>query len=224
MFSSLFAALLVDFESTFHRREFLIYVSLITFFWIFISINLLLDVHSLFFQHPIKTHEETIRQQSTQFALDFLNNVSGNYRYQTFGYNRPIGEIYFYSKLPTLDTDYFTGRTIVWIRDLGVSEIDQIKDEKLLNVFINHTVKYSIKYVITFDDFYFDYFQSRGWNLINQKKFQSKKVAIWENPENIEEVKFDRENYKLINYLRGILPPTLLLVFLLFLIKTKLRW
>jgi hypothetical protein len=223
IFLSLCAALLPKFEIILFNRRFPFHALLTIPLFMFISLNLLLDVHSLFFGDEIKRSDKNIRDKYTKFALDYLNNIEGNYRYQTFGYDRPIGEIYFYSKLPTLDTDYFTGRTISWIRELGIDEIDQIKDKNILDVFLNHTVDYSIKYVITFDDFYFNYFQSKGWNLVNQNIFEGKKVAIFENPENVEEVKFSKESYGFINYLRGILPLALLTTFLIIVLKTKIQ-
>jgi hypothetical protein len=214
LFISLFASFLPKLEVTLNRRRIPIYALLTTILWIIISFKLLLESHSIFFQDPIKTYDKNIRSQYTNFALEFLNNVSGNYRYQTFGYGRPIGEIYFYSRLPTLDTDYFTGRTIDWIREMGIDEIDQIKNKTLLDIFLTYATNYSVKYMITFDDFYFDYFKSKGWKPLSQKTFELKKVAIWENPENVEEVKYEKEKYELINYCRGILPLALLFVFI----------
>jgi hypothetical protein len=223
IFLSLCAVLLPKFEIIFFNRKFPVHALLTIPLLIFVSLNLLLDVHSLFFGDVIKRSDKNIRVQYTKFALDYLNNIEGNYRYQTFGYDRPIGEIYFYSKLSTLDTDYFTGRIINWIRELGIDEIDQIKDKNMLDAFLNHTTDYSIKYVITFDDFYFNYFQSKGWKLVNQNIFGGKKVAIFVNPENVEEVKISKESYGFINYLRGILPLALLTTFLIIVIKTKIQ-
>jgi hypothetical protein len=221
LFISLFASFLPKLEVTLNRRRVPIYALLTIIFWIIISFKLLIESHLIFFQDPIKTYDKSIRPEYTNFALEFLNNVSGNYRYQTFGYGRPIGEIYFYSRLPTLDTDYFTGRTIDWIREMGIDEIDQIKNKTLLDIFLTYATNYSVKYVITFDDFYFDYFKSKGWKLLSQKTFELKKVAIWENPENVEEVKSEKEKYELINYCRGILPFALLFVFIF--IKSYLK-
>jgi hypothetical protein len=221
LFISLFASFLPKLEVTLNRRRVHIYALLTIIFWIIISFKLLIESHSIFFQDPIKTYDKSIRPEYTNFALEFLNNVSGNYRYQTFGYGRPIGEIYFYSKLPTLDTDYFTGRTIDWIREMGIDEIDQIKNKMLLDIFLTYATNYSVKYVITFDDFYFDYFKSKGWKLLSQKTFELKKVAIWENPENVEEINYEKEKYELINYCRGTLPLALLFVFIF--IKSYLK-
>jgi MFS family permease len=221
LFISLFASFLPKLEVTLNRRRVPIYALLTIIFWIIISFKLLIESHLIFFQDPIKTYDKSIRPQYTNFALEFLNNVSGNYRYQTFGYGRPIGEIYFYSRLPTLDTDYFTGRTIYWIREMGIDEIDQIKNKTLLDIFLTYATNYSVKYVITFDDSYFDYFKSKGWKLLSQKTFELKKVAIWENPENVEEVKSEKEKYGLINYFRGILPLALLFIFIF--IKSYLK-
>jgi hypothetical protein len=223
LFTLLFVSFLPELEVTFNRRRVPIYALLTAILWIMVSFKLLLESHSIFFQDPIKTYDKSIRPQYTKFVLEFLNNVSGNYRYQTFGYGRPIGEIYFYSRLPTLDTDYFTGRTIDWIRELGVDEIDQIRNKTLLNIFLNYATNYSVKYVITFDDFYFDYFKSKGWKLLNQNSFELKKVAIWENPENVKEVKFEKEKHGLINYLRGTFPLSLLVVFIFIVIKFQFK-
>ena len=223
LFSLMFAASLPQIEIRFKKWKFPISTILILSIWIAASINLLLETHSIFFQDPIKTYDKNIRQQYTQFALNFLNNVSKNYRYQTFGYGRPIGEIYFYSKLPTLDTDYFTGRKIEWIRESGIDEIDQVGDEKFLDVFLSRATNYSIKYIITFSDFYSDHLQSKGWKVISQESFGSKKVIIWENPENVNEIRFEKEKYGLINYLRGILPLTLLSIFIFAIIKFQIK-
>jgi hypothetical protein len=221
LFISLFASFIPKLEVTLNRRRIPIYALLTIIFWIIISFKLLIESHLIFLQDPIKTYDKSIRPQYTNFALEFLNNVSGNYRYQTFGYGRPIGEIYFYSILPTLDTDYFTGRTIDWIREMGIDEIDQIKNKTLLDIFLTYVSNYSVKYVITFDDFYFDYFKSKGWKLLSQKTFELKKVAIWENPENVEVINYEKEKYMLINYFRGILPLALLFVFIF--IKSYLK-
>jgi hypothetical protein len=223
LFISLFASFLPKLEVTLNRRRIPIYALLTTTLWIIISFKLLLESHSIFFQDPIKTYDKSIRPQYTNFALEFLNNFYGNYRYQTFGYGRPIGEIYFYSRLPTLDTDYFTGRTIYWIREMGIDEIDQIRNKTLLDIFLNYATNYSVRYVITFDDFYFDYFNSKGWRLLDQKTFEWKKVAIWENPENVKEVKFEKEKHGLINYLRGTFPLALLIVFIFIVIKFQFK-
>jgi len=222
IFISLFSALLPELWIILNKKKIPIY-AVLPILWVIISYKTLLYTHSLFFQDPIKTHDKSVRLQSTSFILDFLNNIDGEYRYQTFGYGRPIGEIYFYSKMPTLDTDYFTGRTIQWIRELGVDEIDQVRDKELLNIFVDYATNYSVKYAITFDDFYFNYFRHRGWKLLTQRDFGGKKVAIWENPENLKEIAFEKEKYGLLNYLRGTLPLALLITFVFFLIRSKLQ-
>jgi MFS family permease len=216
VFASLFVLFIPEPSSTEisfrkHRTNILPIIFLI----LFVSINIewLYYSHTLFFGHPVK-HSDNKRQEITSYVLSFLNNVSSNYRYQTFGYGRPIGEIYFYSKLPTLDTDYFTGRTVDWMKNSGIDEIDQAKDKNFLDTFMNFTNKYSVKYIVTFNDFYHQYMKLYDWKLLESKSFDGKNVMIWENPNKIKEVSSEKEEIGIFNYLWGILPLATLFVFL----------
>jgi len=208
-----FFALFIPTEVSFKKRK-LNFLPII-FLILFVGINLewLYHSHTLFFGSPVKTQNNK-RQEITSYVLSFLNNVSSNYRYQTFGYGRPIGEIYLYSKLPTLDTDYFTGRTIDWIKDSGIDEIDQTKDKNFLDTFMNHTNEYAIKYILTFNDFYHQYMKLYSWKLLESKKFDGKSVMIWENPNKIEEISWREEEVRIFNYVWGLLPLTTLFIFL----------
>jgi len=196
----------------------------IIFLILFVSINAewLCHSHNIFFGHPIK-HPDNKRQEITSYVLNFLNNVSSSYRYQTFGYGRPIGEIYLYSKLPTLDTDYFTGRTIDWIRNSGTDEIDQARDKTFLDTFMNHTSDYSVKYIITLNDFYHQYIKLYNWKLVESKGFDGRNVMIWENPNEVKEISSQKENIGLFNYLWGTAPLVVLFAFLILFLKYELR-
>lgn len=193
------------------------------FIYVFINIEWLFHTHNLFWGHPIKHPNEKIRQEITNYVLNFLNNVSSDYRYQTFGYGRPIGDIYLYAKPPTLDTDYFTGRAIKWIRNSGIGEIDQAKNKTFLAKFMNHANNYSVKYIITFDNFYYQYIKLYNWKLVDTKSFDGKNVTIWENPNKVKEVVLQAERISLFNYLWGIVPLITFLAFLILTFKFEVR-
>jgi MFS family permease len=217
-----FFALFIPTKVSFKKRK-LNFLPII-FLILFVGINLewLYHSHTLFFGNPVKTQDNK-RQEITSYVLSFLNNVSSDYRYQTFGYGRPIGEIYLYSKLPTLDTDYFTGRTIHWIKDSGIDEIDQTKDKNFLDTFMNHTNEYSVKYILTFNDFYHQYMKLYSWKLLESRSFDGKSVMIWENPNKVKEISLKKEEIGVFNYVWGILPLTTLFTFLILLWKYRLR-
>ena len=186
--------------------------------FLFIGVSLLLHAHQLFFGTQAGHYLEG-RNEMTEYVLSFLDSVPKNYRYQTFGYGRPIGQLYLYSKLPTLDTDYYTGRTIGWLRESGIDEIDQTSSEDFLQTFMVQSQNYSVKYIITFSDYYSKYPKAYGWDLLEIRDFYGLQVAIWENPGSVAEVKYVEEEYGLFNYAWGILPPALLLVFLILLLQ-----
>jgi hypothetical protein len=217
-----FFALFIPTEVSFKKRK-LNFIPII-FLILFVGINLewLYHSHTLFFGNPVRTQDNK-RQEITSYVLSFLNNVSLKYRYQTLGYGRPIGEIYLYSKLPTLDTDYFTGRTIDWIRNSGVEEIDQAKDKNFLDTFMNYTDEYFVKYILTFNDFYHQYIKLYGWKLLETRSFDGKSVMIWENPNKIKEIPLKKEEIGVFNYVWGILPLTTLFAFVILLWKYRLR-
>jgi len=196
--------------------NFLLIIFLILFIWI--NINGLYHSHNLFFGHPVKVSDNK-RQEITNYVLNFLNNASAEYRYQSFGYGRPIGDIYLYSKLSTLDTDYFTGRTIDWIRNSGIDEIDQIRDKNFLDKFMDHSNEYSVKYIITFTDFYHQHMKSYNWKLLESKSFDERIVMIWENPNEVKEISLQKKHISLFNYLWGIVPLIVLLIFLILALK-----
>ena len=150
-----------------------------------------------------------------------MNNVSENVRYQTFGYGRPIGQIYFYSKLPTLDTDYFTGRTISWIRNSGCDEIDQCKNKTFIEEFLQKARNYSVKYIITFSYPYSEILSEFNWTKKLEKRFDNHSVIIWENPYPVQEVSFPEERLSFINYLRGVIPILSFIFFIIFLLYDK---
>jgi hypothetical protein len=215
-----FFALFIPIQVPFKNRK-LNFIPII-FLILFIGINLewLYHSHALFFGNPVKTSDNK-REEITSYVLSFLDNVSSNYRYQTFGYGRPIGEIYLHSKLPTLDTDYFTGRTIDWIRDSGIDEIDQTKDKNFLDTFMSYTDEYSVKYILTFNDFYHQYMKLYGWKLLETRSFDGKNIMIWENPNKIKEISLKREEIGVFNYMWGIVPLTTLSTFLILLWKCR---
>jgi hypothetical protein len=125
--------------------------------------------------------------------------------------------------MSTLDTEYFSGRRMDWLRNSGMEVIDQVKDENSLNTFFAHASNNSVKYIITFSDFYHDYLKERGWNILENKTFNEYKVIIWSNPEPAIEVQNEKENITIFNYLWGILPLLTLVSFILLLLKFELR-
>jgi hypothetical protein len=223
IFASFFALFIPRIEISYKKYK--MNLLAIIFLIIFVGINIewLYYSHTLFWGYPT-SQPDNKRQEVTNYVLNFLNNnASSNYRYQTFGYGRPIGEIYLYSKLPTLDTDYFTGRAIDWIRNSGVDEVDQARDKTFLDVFMNHTTEYSVKYIITLDDFYHQYIKLYNWKLVESNGFDGRKVMIWENPGDVKEIFPERENIGLFNYLWGTVPLVTLLIFLILFLKYKSR-
>lgn len=219
MASIIFAFLLVItiYESLkFHFKEKLIF----KFFLIFIGFYLIFNISELFlihegFFHALINYKNTLRQNETEYVLNFLNkSVSINYRYQTFGFGRPIGDIYLYTNMPTLDTNYYTGRTINWLRNSGIEEIDQVNDQNFLNMFMNHTNEYSVKYIITFTPYYHNFMSIQKWTIIENKSFDHSNVIIWENPNHINPIKPIQEKITIVNYLWGIIPIATFLIFI----------
>ena len=219
---SIFLPYIPKMESAYRGRKINILHIIFIVLFIVISIEWLFHSHELFFDRPIG-HPMENRKEVTDYILDFLNKVQPNYRYQTFGYGRPIGDIYLYSKLSTLDTDYFTGRTIPWVKDSGIDEIDQVRDREFLNNFMDNANNYSVKYIITFSEFYHQFLKMQDWKLIKNESFDSRTVMIWTNPDQISEVPQTTEYIGPVNYLWGILPPVVLLVFLILLAEYNLR-
>lgn len=211
-----------DYVANFSNKKIKVNIFLIIFlaFYVFINIQALFRSHSLFFANPTK-HPDTDRQEITAYVLNFLNYASPNYRYQTFGYGRPIGELYTQTNIPTLDADYFTGRTIDWIKNSGIDEIDQADDKSFLDKFLNHTQEYSVKYIITFTDFYHQYMRSHNWKILETKKFNGREIIIWENPNELMQVSKQEEKISLPNYLWGIVPLLIFFIFLSLTFKYK---
>ncbi len=199
-------------EILYRNKKFEIVKILIILIIVASNINDLYNSHSLFLMVPVGHYDQN-RAEITEYALSFLDESKGYYRYQTFGYGRAIGEIYLYSRLPTLDSDYYTGRTIDWIRDSGYSEIDQITNMTFLDTFIEHADEYSIKYILTFDEYHENYMKTSDWKLLNRANFSTKAVTIWENPDSVSEVAHVEEEFKSINYIRGVIPMFALLIF-----------
>jgi hypothetical protein len=189
---------------------------------IFLILFLIINLQQFFYCYTLFFGSLSYkRQEITAYTLRFLNTAQSGYRYQTFGYGRPIGQIYLYSKLPTLDTDYFTGRTIDWIRNSGIDEIDQAKNKNFLEKFMNHTNEYSIKYIITFTDFYHYFMSMYDWKQVATKEIDGKKIIIWENPHEIKKVQSGTEKISLINYLWGLVPVLTLFVFIVLIFKYR---
>jgi hypothetical protein len=189
---------------------------------IFLILFLIINLQQFFYCYTLFFGSLSYkRQEITAYTLRFLNTAQSGYRYQTFGYGRPIGEIYLYSKLPTLDTDYFTGRTIEWIRNSGIDEIDQVRDKSFLDTFMNHTDEYSVKYIITFNDFYHQYIKLYNWKQIGKKNFNGREVIIWENPNQLKEIPSQEESIGLLNYLWGTVPLITLFIFLILVVKYR---
>ncbi|MFB6199668.1 MAG: hypothetical protein ABEJ83_02210 [Candidatus Nanohaloarchaea archaeon] len=192
------------------RKHFLI---LITALYILGSFLLAFHAHSLVFGKPFQGVHTDEERQAT---LEFLNqNASSEYRYQTFGYGAPIGDIYFYTGVPTLDTIYFSGRKIPWIKRSGIAEIDQA-DRGFFRNFMSHTDNYSVKYVFTYEKRYRDWMNRSSWT----PESLAEGVTLWtktEEPEAVKKVETEK------NVWFGIIPPATLIMLILSLWNLKGR-
>lgn len=165
-------------------------------------------------------------------VISFLNsNVTKGYRYQIFGYKNPIANIYSEVDLPTLETIYFTGRKIDWLRNSNFSEINRIGNKEFLHNFLtNKSIEYSIRYIVTFYDKYFykgfypKLLEGYNWTpLVKNVVSENVYYTIWESPYELSKVEFTEERVGLFQYLRGTVPLITLLIFLVLGLKFGLR-
>jgi hypothetical protein len=165
---------------------------------------------------------DTNRGKVVDYIVNFLNKNSSDYRYQIFGLRKPIGDVYFYTNAPTLDTDFFGGRRIDWLVQSGEDTIDQSHNLQFLQTFLLKSREFSVKYIFTLDDFHYNFLKNSSWKILDTKSFNTTKVALWENPQNVEKVKVEKEEITFQNYLWGTVPILTLVVFVILLIKPYL--
>lgn len=234
LLSSIFLALFMPAFVYYLKSEstrILLTVFLIAF--IAFSITWLPSIHKAFSGVPVN-YKGTDKESVVNYILNFLNNnATVGYRYQTFGVGKPIGQIYFYTNMSTLDTDYFTGRQIPWLRDSGIEEIDTARDENVLRTFMQQASNYSVKYIFTVncivscDNFYHNFVKSYGWEFTDYKKFNNSDVIVWTNPDNnLKPVNTTMTAGQLIsmpNYLWGTIPLVTLAIFICVTLEEKLH-
>jgi len=179
----------------------------------FMLVNILglVQAHDIAYGDPIHS-SEPFKDEITDYTLSQLESKSTDYRYQTFGYGEPIARLYLNTDVPTLDTWYFTGRQEEWIRSSGVEAIDSASEEFTLE-FIEHATDESVKYVFTLEPNYHNILESYNWERVEVKRFGDRKVVLWENPENVSEVKNKEQERSVSSYLWGILPISALILF-----------
>jgi len=229
-FSFLLALFLYYFFSVFHKlKHKTVLMAFIIILYIIFNLSILLAMHEMFFR-VLANFKNSNVEKAINYSLDFLNkNVSEKYRYQTFGlstppFSVPIGEIYLHTKIPTLDTDYFGGRTIDWQKNSGLNEIDRnYKNFNFLELFMNNTSKYSIKYIITFNQESQSTIKKYNWNIIANNTFGNIPVTIWENSNEIEPISQVEEKITIANYLWGIVPLATLFIFLISMIYNSMK-
>lgn len=164
---------------------------------------------------------EVDREESDELkklVLDYLEeNASRDYRYQTFGYDPTSSEIYSRTNVPTLETTYYSGRTIPWLRDSGEEEINHFSQD-MFKVFMKKADNYSVKHIIAFTPRYHKLMEDYDWDLIRNESTADSQVKIWKNPRELEKVDYSEEK-GFVNYLWGTIPPLMFVVFLVYLAK-----
>jgi len=209
---------------------------LVSLFFVF---YLTFNLYEIINYNPWVLTDASAIYDSRNFVLDFLNSQSSQYRYQTFGYPGPRGFFYLNTKMPTLDTDYISFKSIEFFRNSSFRHINEIDDENLVLKFFNITTEYSIKYVITFDDFHAKMTKDQDWKIVANKTFghevivwqnsrdfktlDSLNVIIWENPNELEPIEPIREQITTFNYLWGTVPLTTLAIFIILFVYYKFK-
>jgi len=192
-----------------------IFLTIVLVMYVFLNISELFIAHTINFLVPIN-FQNTVRENETEYVLNFLNkNISKDFRYQTFGYRNPVTDLELFTNVSTLDTHYFTGRSIDFIRNSGLAEIDSVSNYNFLNEFIAKSAENSVKYVITFNSFYHNFMSTKSWTMIENKTFGTQNVIIWLNPSNVKPIEIPKEKIGLANYLWGIIPLLTLIIFLI---------
>jgi len=185
------------------------------FVWILIILYIICSYCLLFLQHKMLFNyfiHDYERDKKINTIIEFLRNKSSEYRYQTFGCNPPIGDIYFYTDVPTLDGDYHTGRRVEWLKQSGVEWIDTIYYQgrmDFLHEFMKHADEYSVKYIIICNRVYEEYLNQYNWT-----KTYEDGVVFLENPRSLKPVTKYVEDINLLNYFWGFIPLLSLILFL----------
>lgn len=160
-------------------------------------------------------------KEAKNFILNYLEeNASSDYRYQTFGYDPTSSEIYSKTDVPTLDTTYYSGRRIDWLRESGEGEINYFSED-MFEVFMKKADNYSVRHIITLRPQYHEPMEEYNWELVRNESLANSGVKFWENPRELEKVDYS-EDKGLANYFWGIIPPITAFAFLSLLIKQKL--
>lgn len=157
--------------------------------------------HDLVFGTPVSgTHTAEERADT----LDFLESVPADHRYQTFGYGPPIGDVYFYTDVPTLDTVYFAGRTQGWLRDSGIGEVDRA-GSRVFDLVLEHADDVSLGYILTYEDSYRRRMEDTGWERIGE----TDSFTAWAPPTSPPPVEMERPRV----YTMTVIPPLAFLAF-----------
>lgn len=194
---------------------------------IFVVLNVALvpEAHHLAHGDPVDTPNEH-REEMTSYMVDFLDDKSSDYRYQTFGYGVPISQLYLQTDKPTLDTWYFSGIQKEWLRNSGVGDIDSA-DETFIANFMNRSTEESVKYIFTIDPTYGPNYHNvigdYNWEKKSVKQFGERKLIVWENPEELEPLKTPKEDKSILNYSWGTVPMTVFLAWLICLYRLEIR-
>lgn len=189
-----------------------IVLSLILIFYLIFNLSEILIIN------PFALSKIPEIEDSKNFVLNFLNSQPSQYRYQTFGYVGKRGDFYLNTKMATLDTDYTSFQSIDILKKNGIRHINDIRDEKIIQYFFNTSTEYSVKYVITFNDFYNKIASEQKWKIVQNKTFngfvENFNVTIWQNPNELKPIESAKENITIFNYLWGTVPLIPLFIFI----------
>ncbi len=155
-----------------------------------------------------------------QFITNFLNATESNYRYQIFGYDGRISKLFLYTNASSLDTEYFTGQKIMWVRDEGIETINSVfffNRSDFFDKFMGKVDEYFIKYVITANGMVNNSIEKYNWTLIGGESG----VSIWKNPDNVSSLENNVEKREIFNYFWGAVPLVLLISLVGLLIMRK---
>lgn len=195
----------------------LLLIAFLTLF-AFFSVDNLVSSHIMFFSEPVGNPMRD-RATITDFTLQYMRQLVPKYRYQTFGYGRPIAELYYQAPLPTLDTDYFTGRQIDWIRESGTDEIDQTRNKEFFQEFLDRSYEHSVKYIFTYDDYYHKLIPEPEWQNVWTETFEGTTVKVWTSQKDVPYIEVPEEKMTLFHLIWGLLPVAVLTVFIIYFFK-----
>lgn len=112
-----------------------------------VSLAVTVHAHLFMFGASVGTIAHTDEQQ--QQALEFLGSVDGSYRYHTFGYRGPVGDLYSRTDVPALSTDYYSGYRHNWLRMTASTALDT-PDPDLAREILVRADEISLRYLLVF--------------------------------------------------------------------------